>query len=285
MILLMLFVVIVLLVIVEILRELNCFRVVRYDIRSDKIPWSGSERVKAVFLSDLHNQSYGRDNEKLLAAVRRENPDVILIGGDMLVGKAGHDYGCALQFVKKLVHIGTVYYANGNHEQRMKERPEKYEQSFDLYKNELREAGVHFLENSYVHVDKGQIGFNIYGIEIPKRCYRHLKKEKMEVEEIQQRIGTCDRKEYNILLAHNPGYAKEYMEWGADLILSGHLHGGIVRIPGLTGVVAPNLELFPKYSGGRYKEKNKDIIVSRGLGTHTIRVRLFNPAELVVFTL
>ena len=83
-------------------------------------------------------------------------------------------------------------------------------------------------------------------------------------------------------MAHNPSYVKEYVEWGADLILCGHLHGGIVRIPGLTGLITPALEWFPKYSGDLYYEGDKVIVVSKGLGTHTINLRFLNPAEVVV---
>ena len=73
------------------------------------------------------------------------HPDLILVGGDMLVGKAGHDYRTALEFVKRLVSFCPVYYANGNHEQRMKERPARYKYSYADYRRELQDAGVIFL--------------------------------------------------------------------------------------------------------------------------------------------
>ena len=88
--------------------------------------------------------------------------------------------------------------------------------------------------------------------------------------------------EYQILLAHNPDYVKEYQAWGADLILCGHYHGALVGIPGVGGVIAPNFKLFPKYSGGIYREENAIAVVSRGLGTHSVPVRIFNMPELVV---
>jgi predicted MPP superfamily phosphohydrolase len=78
---------------------------------------------------------------------------------------------------------------------------------------------------------------------------------------------------------------KNYVEWGADLVLSGHLHGGIVRIPGLVGAISPSFEIFPKYSGDLYYEEDTAIVVSKGLGTHTINIRLFNSAEVVVIHL
>ena len=98
-------------------------------------------------------------------------------------------------------------------------------------------------------------------------------------------MGKKDSTNYQILLAHNPMYAETYLEWGADLILSGHLHGGIVRIPGLGGVVSPQFRLFPKYSGEHTEKNGKSVVVSKGLGTHTIKIRFLNPAEVVVLHL
>ncbi len=93
-------------------------------------------------------------------------------------------------------------------------------------------------------------------------------------------VKGAEKDRFQILIAHNPQYFKEYAGWGADLTLSGHVHGGIVRLPLLGGVVSPSLALFPKYSGGRYQQAGRTMILSRGLGTHTINVRMFNPGEV-----
>ena len=106
----------------------------------------------------------------------------------------------------------------------------------------------------------------------------------MEEEEIESRVGAADSS-YQILLAHNPAYVEAYRKWGADLILSGHLHGGIVRIPGIGGVIAPDLTLFPKYSGDIYRKEDATVVVSKGLGAHSVPIRLLNPAEMVVLVL
>ena len=99
---------------------------------------------------------------------------------------------------------------------------------------------------------------------------------------IEERIGMSDPDAFQVLLAHNPSYMDEYLDWGADLILSGHLHGGMVRLPGVGGVIGPDFVVFPKYSGEMQKVGDQTVIVSKGLGTHTIHIRLFNPAEIVV---
>ncbi len=123
------------------------------------------------------------------------------------------------------------------------------------------------------------------GLEIPLECYKHFGRGKLSTEQIEDGIGNSCEDGYEILLAHNPTYMKSYVKWGADLVLSGHLHGGIVRLPLLGGVIAPNFIVFPKYSGDLYQEGDTHIVVSKGLGTHTINIRLFNPAELVVLHL
>ena len=270
----------VLLVFAEMYRELHTFRVTRYRVASPKL--TGEKTW--VFLSDLHNQVYGENNCKLIDAVKNESPDLILIGGDMLVGKNGHSYEPALACVRELVKIAPVYYANGNHEERMKLKPQKYDQSYSLYREKLLKLGVHLLENeSAVLYDDSKV--RLTGLEIPLECYTHLKRREMPGGAIKERIGERDPEAFQVLLAHNPSYMKEYLAWGADLILSGHLHGGMVRIPGIGGVIGPDFVLFPKYSGEMRRVGGQTVIVSKGLGTHTIHIRLFNPAEIVVLSL
>lgn len=273
--------IILILIFVEICRELRSFRVTDYRITSKKLKGI-SEEVKVVFLSDLHNHVYGKDNQALIDAVKKADPVMILIGGDMLVGKNGSSYEPALNTVRQLTDICPVYYANGNHEQRLKEKAGQYEQSYEDYKDALERSGIHFLENDSVECQWGSQKIRITGLEIPLRCYTHFHKETPEAAELTERIGTAKQENFEILLAHNPSYMKEYIAWGADLVLSGHLHGGIVRIPGLMGVISPSFEIFPKYSGDMYREGDTAIVVSKGLGTHTINIRFLNPAEVIV---
>lgn len=271
-----------LLVFGEIYRELHTFQVTDYYVETSKM--EGLEEDKnIVFLSDMHNHVYGENNEKLVKAVKDARPDLILIGGDMLVGKNGRSYDVAVDFVKELINICPVYYANGNHEQRMKEDPETYcEPTYEKYKAQLEKSGIHFLENETADILLDNMPVKITGLEIPEKCYKKFRKVPPSMEEMHERIGESDSPAYQILLAHNPSYIKEYKKWGADLILSGHLHGGMVRLPVIGGVVAPNFMFFPKYSGEMYKDKDATVVVSKGLGTHTINIRLFNPAEVVV---
>lgn len=266
--------------ILESAREQKQFRVTKYQLRMNR-ETSGSGKIKIVFLSDLHNQVYGRENQELYRAIEGEKPDVILIGGDMLIGKKGVPSEPALQFVKKLPHICPVYYANGNHEQRMKENPNRYKGRYKDYRKRLQKAGVCFLENKSVHLPIRGTVICISGLELPLYIYDKFKRHRMEKEDIENCIGKAAPDEYQILLAHNPVYFDVYRRWGADLVLSGHLHGGVVRIPGWRGLISPQFRLFPRYSGELKRKGDQAIIVSRGLGTHTIKIRLFNNPEIV----
>jgi hypothetical protein len=158
--------------------------------------------------------------------------------------------------------------------------PEKYGDMAKKYEEGLKCAGVDRLVNSHSLLVKENIV--IYGSQIDRKYYKRFKIQPMERNYLESILGQPDRTVYNILIAHNPDYFPYYAEWGADLVLSGHIHGGMIRIPFINkGVVSPAVRLFPKYDGGMYREKESTMILSRGLGMHTIPIRLFNPAELV----
>lgn len=268
----------VILGLLENFRELHGFRTTEYDIRSEKM--KGEARV--LFLSDLHNHRYGFRNRRLVEAVRQAKPDLILIGGDMLVGKEEQSFAPAVEFLRQITGEAPVYYANGNHEQRMKEQQDRFGTDYLIYKRTLEEMEVTFLENETVKIPLGETVVRLTGLEIPLEDYTRFHQKELRPEEIRERIGDCDREVFTILLAHNPSYMKEYLAWGADLILSGHFHGGLVRLPGVGAVLSPSFQVFPAYSGGHYQEGDQQMVVSKGLGTHTFHVRLFNPAEAVL---
>lgn len=278
--LLAVFLVAVILILAEIMRELHTFKVRHYTVISPKL--KGIKERKILFLSDLHNHKYGEHNERLLAAVKQQKPDLILLTGDMLVGKQGGSWEAAAEFVGQLPSISPVYYVNGNHEQRMREHPEKYGDAYYEYKKELEALGVHFLINENVELTWDGIPVVITGLEVPENCYFRRRRGILSLGEMERCVGKAEEAGYQILLAHQPDFMSVYKAWGGDLILSGHLHGGIVRIPFLGGVISPQIGLFPKYSGSLYREGDTSIVVSKGLGTHTVNIRLFNPAELIV---
>ena len=268
---------------IEMIRELRDFRVTKYRICSQKLNGIKKEK-KIIFLSDLHNRMYGEENERLLESIRNQHPDLILIGGDMLVRKDGNSYDKTVHFLAKLPGICPVYCANGNHEQKLKELPDKYEQSYEEYKKALTASGIHMLENASETVKLDEVPVKLSGLEIPLGAYARFGKKELSLKEITDRIGEHGD-DYQILLAHHPGYMKEYLAYGADLILGGHYLGCVVQLPGIGGVISTNFTLFPKYSGGIYPEGEQTAVVSRGLGTHSVPLRLWNWPELIVLEL
>ena len=268
---------------IEMIRELRDFRVTKYRICSQKLNGIKREK-KIIFLSDLHNRMYGEENERLLESIRNQHPDLILIGGDMLGRKDGNSYDKTVHFLAKLPGICPVYCANGNHEQKLKELPDKYEQSYEEYKKALTASGIHMLENASETVKLEEVPVKLSGLEIPLGAYARFGKKELSLKEITDRIGEHGD-DYQILLAHHPGYMKEYLAYGADLILGGHYHGCVVQLPWIGGVISTNFTLFPKYSGGIYPEGEQTAVVSRGLGTHSVPLRLWNWPELIVLEL
>ncbi len=237
--------------------------------------------VRAVVLADLHNKKYGRDNARLIEAIRAANPDMILVAGDLLTAKPGATLSVALQLLEALAADYPVYYGNGNHEQRLGLYPDTYKDMAQRYAEGLERLGIRPLLNA--HVQLSDWGITVYGAQIDRRFYRRLHGQPMEAAYLERILGKVDKSSFSILLAHNPDYFPRYAEWGADLVLAGHIHGGMVRIPFVgKGVASPHISLFPRYDGGRFDENDSVMLVSRGLGMHTIPIRLFNPGELLV---
>ena len=204
----------------EIARELCVFHVTRYTVTSPKLSGLKASK-KIVFLSDLHNYCYRKDNEPLFSAVAKEKPDLILIGGDMLLRKDPFSYTHTVRFLSRLPAVCPVYYANGNHEQKMKEYPRKYRRSFQVYKSRLEKAGIQFLENESAILSWEGIKIRITGLEIPLRGYERRARRRIGKKDIEAKIGGAGD-EYEILLAHHPAHIRAYRDWGADLIFSGH---------------------------------------------------------------
>lgn len=271
--------VVVIACILEIIRELHTFRVRTYQIPVPEL--EKAKQIKLVFLSDLHGKTYGAENEKLIKAVRAERPDYILAGGDMLTRTKEKTDQTALELFRQLKDICPVYLANGNHEQKMKVFPSKYHNRYEKYRNAVKKMGIHLLENQSENLEMNGLLATISGLELPVDYYGHWKEKPLQNSLVKEQLQAADTRRFQILMAHNPVYAKQYWEWGADMVLSGHLHGGIVRIPGIGGMITPQLRLFPRYSGDLYEKDGKVSIVSRGLGTHTVNIRLFNQAEVV----
>lgn len=268
-------VIFILFIIVVIFIDSNRFVVRKYELSSKKV----KEAYRFVFLSDLHNKVYGENNEKLLKAVDMLKPDAVLVGGDMMTAYPGRDFSAALDFVSAVNKKHKMIYAMGNHEYRAKIYPEVYGDLYKNYSEALEKENIRFLDNERENVGED---ISVYGFTMESPYYRRFKLEPMAEDYVEKMIGANEEEKFSILLAHNPEYFEKYAIWKPDLVLSGHLHGGVARIPGWRGIISPMWHLFPKYGGGCFAKNGSKMIVSRGLGMHTIPLRLFNPAEIVV---
>ena len=256
----------------------NRFHVVRYHLSSSKI----KKEHHYVVLSDLHNKSYGEKNKKLLGAIDKLAPEGILIAGDILTSKPGNSYEAAINLLKELAKKYPVYYGMGNHETRLFLYPEVYGDMGKNYERDLNEVQIELMRNESFECEDN---IRITGLDMKRAYYKRFKKEPMDSNYLPETLGESRKDKYEILLAHNPDYFEEYAAWGADLVLSGHVHGGMMRLPILGGVISPSFKLFPKYDGGVFRQGKSTMILSRGLGMHTIPIRIFNPGELISLTL
>lgn len=259
--------------------DCNRFVIRTYSYQNKKL----KKPLTIVQLSDLHNKEFGKKNYKLVDAIHKVSPDLIILSGDMYTSMVNQRTDEARNLVLQLAKTYAVYYSNGNHEQKTKDQPEEFGTLFTDYCRELKRAGVHFLPNESIFLP--EYNLQIYGLEISREYYQKFRKHHVSGNTIQEYLGKPDRGPVSLMIAHNPEYFPAYAEWGADLVLSGHVHGGLMRLPFLGGVIAPSMKLFPKYDGGVFEEHGSTMILSRGLGTHTLPIRIFNPGELVVIRL
>lgn len=255
--------------------------VIEYKIHSEKLP-ATFHGCRIAFLSDLHNKSVGTGNKVLLEALYQRNPDYVLCGGDMIVGKEAIGCGQALELLEVLGRKYPVYYSMGNHEEKAAYfNPE----GFADCKKKLCEAGVRILDNESVCLEQNGEKILLSGLTLGLVYYTKWWKAKpLEKGQLKDYLGG-QKSRFQILLAHNPLYFEEYEAYGADLVLSGHVHGGLIRLPLLGGVISPSYQLFPKYDYGRFQKGDTTMLLSRGLGWHTIPIRIHNHPELTMVTL
>lgn len=277
--------------------ERDCLTVEETEIVSRKI----KKQRTLVFLSDLHDKEFGEGNERLLQSLRSIKPDMVLIGGDTMVVKAG---SAKLEVTERLLdglcglwHEDAwrsqdpdirqqdscrIFYGNGNHEQRMRREPETYGGMYREFTEMLKERHIVYLSDRTVNVGE-DIG--ISGLDIDEAYYRDLVPAKMDRDYLLRHLGEADPERFQILMAHSPLFFDAYEAWGADLALAGHFHGGTIRIPGLGGVMTPQYQFFLPLCAGTFEKNDSHMIVSRGLGTHSVNIRIFNKPQVVVVRL
>ena len=244
----------------------------RFTYASPRLP-EGFDGCVIVQLSDLHGAYFGEDNQELLSRVREAGPDYIFLTGDLLdqYRKTPHSYAAALGGA--LADIAPTYFISGN--------PEWALPGVRELKRELEEAGVAVLSNEYVLLERSGDRVLLAGIDDPNGFA-----DQKTPEELAQEVREAWGDGFWLLLAHRNNYfEKQYSLLGADLVISGHGHGGLIRLPFTDGLVSAERRLFPSYTAGFYTANGSDVFVSRGLGNSGPTLRLFNRPEVVVLTL
>lgn len=275
------------------------FKVTKYEYLTPKVNDYG---FRICLISDMHGITYGDGNAPLLEAIDNEKPDIIICAGDMITAKEGEDFTWSLgdgvcgsknkslessiNFLSKLAEKYPVYMGNGNHESRLYRLQNKFGFAYSDLRKTLEAIGVTLLSNDMRIVPiKGNV-LNIFGLDIAGEYYKRFEKIKMPDEYIEIKLGRLkshgvEEENLNLLIAHNPDYFENYVNWGADMSFAGHIHGGVLRICG-RGVISPQFHLFPKYSGGKYEKNGKAMFVSCGIGHHSMPIRINNKAEIVM---
>ena len=230
---------------------------------------------KIVQVSDLHNAQYGAGNKNLIKKIKKTQPDMIAITGD-LIDSNSTNIEVALLFVEEISKIAPCYYVTGNHEAWVGENT-----YLELEKG-LQELGVRILRDSEDIIEKNGDSISIIGMDDPEFAERNNGVARnMDPNEISE----ISSHQFTVFLSHRPEYYETYKKTDANLVLTGHAHGGQFRLPFIGGVVAPNQGLFPEYDSGVYREEEFVMVVSRGIGNSIIPVRVNNQPEIVLIEL
>ena len=231
---------------------------------------------RIVQVSDLHNNVYGMGQSYLLKKIRDARPDVIVITGD-LIDRNTANVDNAMLFINGAVKIAPVFYVTGNHEAGL---GKPY---VDLMLR-MNEAGVTCLDNSAVSAISEEDVITLAGVRDPAFDWSRTD-AKIVDEEIKKALSDVSDRQVTILLSHRPELIKTYSENGIDLVLTGHAHGGQVRLPFIGPLYSPSQGLFPKYTSGLYKEGDTQMYVSRGIGNGLAPLRFNDGPELAVIVL
>ena len=241
----------------------------RYEVASSKLSES-FDGFTIVQLSDLHGAQFGEDGTELVDKVRELAPDIIALTGDFVTDEG--DLEAVEKLTPRLTEICPVYFVSGNHEFGSGLAAE--------VRNIMESAGVKYLSNEYLTISRGEDHILLGGVEDPN-AYADM----LTPEELAQKMNEASPSAFKILLGHRNYWMEKYPELPVDLVLCGHAHGGLVRIPGVGGLIGTDRHLFPDFVDGEFNNGNYTMIVSRGLGNSVPIPRIFNRPEIVCVTL
>ena len=245
-------------------------------VKHNKLPKSFNG-YKIAHISDFHNTNSNKITSRIIEALNKNKPDIIVITGD-LIDSRRTNISNAKMFLQKIINIAPVYYVLGNHESRL----------YNVQKlvDEARNIGVNVLRNVSIKLEKQDENIEVLGIDDPafyvqfENNYEIEKKARNVLEKV---VNNSER--FKVLLIHRPELIHIYAKFGFDLVFTGHAHGGQIRLPLVGGIIAPGQGLFPKYTKGIYKLNNTQMILSRGVGNSKFPFRVNNRPEIIFVTL
>ena len=228
-----------------------------------------------VHLSDLHSKEFGDKQKRLIDEISGVDPDLIVFTGD-LIDRRRYNEGSSLELMQQAASIAPTYFVMGNHEW--------WSGKFSALEKSLDERGVNVLRNTFASISNGSDEIFVVGIDDPASGTEMYEAETVR-RGIEEALHGIEENAFKVLLAHRPELFPIYTGYGFNLVLSGHAHGGQVRLPFIGGVVAPNQGILPRFTAGRYDIEHSVMVVHRGLGNSIFPQRLFNRPELIVLTL
>ena len=237
-----------------------------YQVKSNKVV----DNIRIVALADLHLKEFGKDNEKLVAEVKNLSPDIVAIVGDMNLESQPDNYSSVISLCKQLNEIAPVYYCLGNHE-----IDAMLFKNSNIYKD-IKAEGIKIFNNETETVNIGGTAIDIIGLTQNPTEFDEYGKDFFE-----KAMSADDN--FKLLLTHYPEYfLGKLNDYDIDLAITGHAHGGQVRLPFIGGLYAADQGLFPKLCDGYHEDGNSKFIVSRGLGKSGIVPRINNKPEIVI---
>lgn len=227
--------------------------------------------LRIVELADLHGRVFGRGSRRLLAAVRRAEPDLICIDGDLFDEHT--DLAMLPPLLRGLCAIAPVYYVTGNHEWRVP--------GLRGILAQMRTCGVTVLQDDWRVLRRGEDALIVAGTDDP--CGPAERKTPAElIADIRAEAGEAA---FLLLLTHRNDQLPQWSALGVQAVLAGHCHGGVVRLPFVGGLFGTDRRLFPAWDAGLYRQGETALYVSRGLGYTNVHFRLFNRPEVAVIVL
>ena len=245
-----------------------------YSVKAPEAPASFNG-FKIAQISDLHDHEVGENNETLINMLREAEPDIIVFTGDMVDGRS-EDFTVMLNLADEAIKIAPCYYVSGNHEVSNKD--------YAVLHACLTVRGVNILDNEVKTLEINGEKVNLIGVKDPTQYHEYYNDDNREamkatLSELVPSTG------YNILLSHRPELFDVYAEAGIDLAITGHTHGGQIRIPGIGGVYSNDQGLFPAYDRGLFTKDGVTMIVNPGIADTKSIARFYNPPEISVIEL